>query len=290
MKHIQLSSPPNSTDWAKQFMDDSHYDTLWNEDVFLRKPDGSPLMVLLKNVIPTELNQSAWAGLGSFRAMGGMRATAAGSKMLPKKRLDGTYGKQTEVPKGWWVDSGVAGFFERSARFPYAHECGWNKNHPEKFARVIPLIKKVNDLFKEHVPERWKVQKDYADRTNPAWMISDTVYTTLTINKNFRTACHKDAGDLEAGFSMLSVLRKGEYKGCHLVLPAWRVAADVQMGDLILFDAHEFHGNTQFIPISPGAVRCSIVYYYREMMYKCLSPADELRRAKNRKPGDPLYE
>lgn len=290
MRHIQLESKSNDTDWTAQFVDASHYDQLFDEEVFVRKPNGDPLLVLLKGRIPIELNSMAWSALKSYNTKNGNRYIASGIEGQQKKRADGSMSKQSAVPKGWEVVSGVAGFFERSVRYPYCHPCGWNQQNPEKWARVVPLAQKVSELYREYVPERWAVQKEVCDRTVSDYVIPQTVFTTITMNMNFRTSAHKDAGDLPEGFSCLSVIREGKYSGGHLVFPNYRVAVELRTGDLILFDPHEFHGNTMIVPISPKAKRMSLVYYYRELMQLCLTPAEELAQAQKRKPGDPLYE
>lgn len=289
MRIIQLSSQPNKEDWSKRFVDKKNFDVLYNEDVLIQKPDGSPLMCLLKNVITPEINSLSWNILKKYNPITENRGVASGIKSAPRRKQDGTMSKVHRVPRGWEVISGVIGYFERTIRMPYCHSCSWNAQNPKEFAQLMPLIKRVSDLFKQHVPERWEVQKSYIDKTSPEFVITDTVFTTVTVNKNFRTACHKDAGDLAEGFSCMSVIREGKYLGGELVLPNWRVAANVQMGDLILFDAHEFHGNTQIIPLTKKFSRCSLVYYYREKMVKCLPIDDEVFRAKNRKEGDPLW-
>ena len=39
-----------------------------------------------------------------------------------------------------------------------------------------------------------------AKATHPNFRIEDTAFTTITINKDYRTAVHTDAGDYAAGF------------------------------------------------------------------------------------------
>jgi len=290
VRHIQLQSRHNDEDWKMRFVDKTDYDELFDEDVFVRKPNGDPLCVILKNVIPKETNALAWSVLKNYNVKTENRSIASGIEAEPRKKMDGTYSKTTRVPKGWEVVSGIIGFFERSVRFPYGHACAWNDQHPEKFARVIPLCEKVNELYKQYVPERWNYQKSVCDRTPKDYIVGDTVFTTITVNMNFRTSCHKDAGDLADGFSCLSVIRQGAYTGGHLVFPNYRIAAELRTGDLILFDPHEYHGNTQIVPLSPDAKRCSLVYYFRDKIQHCGPMKDELERAKNRKPGDPLYD
>lgn len=290
MKQV-LAKLKNKKDWSKQFVDDTHYDEVFRESVIAKREDGSTLMVLLKGAIDIDINARAWGSLKKYNPGDNRnRSTATGTKRELVKRMDGTLSKMSMAPKGWGASSGIMGYFERTVMRPYCHACTYNEKSPEKFSQIMPLVEKVNSLYKEYVPEKYAFQKSFVDKTPKDYMIGDSVFTTLTINKNFRTSCHKDAGDLPGAISCMSVIREGAYRGGILVLPDYRIAADLQMGDLILFDPHEFHGNTQIVPLTPKAVRCSIVYYYREMMHQCLPPEQELERVKKRKQGDHLFE
>lgn len=290
MRIIELKEPSLNKDWSSQFMDSKHYDTLLDENVAVFKPDGQPLLILLKNALDPQKVANAWRVLKKFNSKTGNRAIATGIEAEPKKKLDGTLSGVREVPKSWKVISGLLGSFERNIRMPYAHHCNWNRENPKAFEAVFPMLEQCSSLFKYHVPERYAVQKSYVDRTHPEWVIPNTVYTTLTVNKNFRTAAHQDVGDLATGFSNMLVIRDGLFSGGNLVLPNWRIAAKLDNCDFIMFDAHEFHGNTQIVPLSKGATRCSIVCYYREKMALCKGPEEELLQAKNRKPGQSIFE
>jgi isocitrate dehydrogenase kinase/phosphatase len=94
------------------------------------------------------------------------------------------------------------------------------------------------------------------------------VFTTLTVNKTFRTAAHRDAGDLDSGLSNLLVLsNNGNYSGGYLVFPQVRIAVNVRPGDLLLVNNHEvIHGNTPIVLEDDEAERISIVCYFREKM------------------------
>ena len=290
MKNIQLTSKANDDDWSMKFVDDADYDELYDEDVYVLKPDGSPLMVLLKQALSPQNTAKAWSVLKDFNTTSKNRGVATGIKTKGRTLVSGIVSKFNQVPKGWEVISGIIGSFERTVRAPLCRSCSWNSRYPAKFEKVFPMAQDVSELFRTYVPERYAAQKAYVDRTHPQYVIPGTVFTTLTINKNFRTACHKDAGDLEAGFSCLSVIKRGVYKGGNLVLPNWRIAAKLETFDLIMFDAHQFHGNTQIVPLTKDAERCSIVYYFREKMVLCKSPAEELKQLKARKPGQPIWE
>ena len=51
-------------------------------------------------------------------------------------------------------------------------------------------------------------QKEELDQANkqPHYKIKNTCFSTITINRNFRTALHKDAGDFSEGFGNLTVI------------------------------------------------------------------------------------
>lgn len=280
----------NNTDWSKQFIDAGHYDKVWSESVKVLREDGSVLMVLVKGAVDIKLNAQAWSVLKKYNPKTENRSVASGTDAVPRKKNDGTYSKVTRVPKGWEAISGVVGFFERTVRMPYAHSCAWNQKNPDQFKQLFPLVNRVNDIYREHCPEKWAFTDSFKKKTPKDYMIGESVFTTLTVNKNFRTSCHKDAGDLEGGVSAMTVIKDGHYTGGILAFPNYRIAADVQMGDVILFDPHEFHGNTQIVTIGNKSQRCSIVYYYREMMQHCLPPEEELKRVQNRKVGDSLFK
>ena len=166
------------------------------------------------------------------------------------------------------VNSGIAGYFGRYPRIPYKRATAYTEKNKDLFEMSFPFLKTLDSKFKELVPERYSNQKKMADKLDPRFRVSDTVFTTITVNKNFRTAAHRDAGDLTTGFSNLSVLTDGtkDYQGAHLVLPEYRVAIDLRPGDLLLINNHEaIHGNTELIG-DKDMERISIVCYFREDM------------------------
>lgn len=289
MRLLKLEKPSLDKDWSMQFMDDSHYDVLLDEDVKVLRPDGSPLLVLLKKAIDPQLAGNAWEILKRVNIRTENRSTASGIVAKPRKKGDGTLSSTTRVPKGWEVISGTIGSFERTVRMPFAHKCAWNAQNPGQFKQIVPMLQQASNLFGKYVPDRFQIQNSFVEKTHANWVVPGTVYTTITVNKNFRTAAHKDAGDLEEGFSNMIVLHQGKFSGANLVLPNWRIAVKLQSLDFVMFDAHEFHGNTALVKHTADAVRCSLVCYYREKMYLCKSSEEELEQAKNRKPGQPIF-
>lgn len=171
------------------------------------------------------------------------------------------------------VNSGIAGYFDRYPRIPYGRATAYTEKNPEKFAKCYPYMKKLDAKFAELLPKRYAVQKACADELDPRFRVSDTVFTTITVNKNFRTAAHRDAGDLHEGFSNLSVISKDgkkHWEGGLLVLPEYRVAIELHPGDLLLINNHHgIHGNTEMVELPNTPLqRISVVCYFREKMLK----------------------
>jgi hypothetical protein len=256
------------------FIQDHHYDEIIDYDCDGYKEDGSPLFFFRKNVIPASICEQAYKNLRTATAKGGNRGSAGGvppdrkntntmnlrydenGELVPEKttgktrgfkiKKDGTISRFHSAFQQ--VDSGIAGYFDRQVRFPYCRQTMFNMNKFDKFKKGYPYIKYVNDIFKEVCPTRYKAQEDMVNKTSPDFYIKGTVFTTITINKNFRTAIHTDKGD-------------------------------VRSGDVCFFDVHEFHGNTE-IKAKGNYERISIVCYYRKNMINCKSAQEELEIAK----------
>lgn len=165
------------------------------------------------------------------------------------------------------VMSGVAGFYGRYPRIPWGRACSYNEKNQEKFELAFPYLHKLDSKFKELLPERYAIQKSATRKIDSNFVIDDTVFTTLTVNHNWRTAAHLDAGDLGPGFSNISgVTKDGGWKGGNLVLPEYRAAVALQPGDLLLVANHTaIHGNTELLGDSND--RLTIVAYFREDLF-----------------------
>ena len=166
------------------------------------------------------------------------------------------------------VNSGIAGYFDRYPRIPYGRATTYTRDNYEKFALSFPFLQTLSKGYKELIPERWKNQKEACEKIDPKFIIPETVFTTVTVNNTFRTACHRDAGDFSRGFSNLLVLsNNSNYQGGYLIFPEYRIAVNIRPGDLLLVNNHEIiHGNTPIILNDEKAHRISLVCYLRENM------------------------
>jgi len=166
------------------------------------------------------------------------------------------------------VFSGIAGWFDRYPRIPYGRATSYTQHSFEKFKMSFPFLQSLDKGFKKLLPKRHAAQRAAADKIDPAFLVPNTVFTTITVNKTFRTAAHYDAGDFSQGLSNLLVLsNNGNYSGGYLVLPEIRIAINVRPGDLLLVNNHEcMHGNTPIVLNDDEAERISLVCYLREKM------------------------
>ncbi len=172
------------------------------------------------------------------------------------------------------VLSGIAGFFDRYPRIPYGRATAYTKHNWAQYEQCYPFMQKLASQFQQLLPHRYAAQVACADQLDPRFRVAgtQTPFTTITVNKNFRTAAHRDAGDLSRGFSNLTVVAKDkQWSGGYLVLPEYRVAVNVRPGDLLLINNHQgIHGNTEILPPAGKTLedmeRISLVCYFREKM------------------------
>jgi hypothetical protein len=143
------------------------------------------------------------------------------------------------------VFSSVLGYFEKTPFMGLpCRLTSYTQLYFEQYKAGTPYIEKIDDLFKKLVPDRYDVQYKRA-KGNPAFQIGNTSFSSVTINRNFRTGLHMDAGDLREGFGNLSVIERGKYKGGYTIFPRYKVGIDLRTGDFVAMDVHEWHCNTE---------------------------------------------
>jgi hypothetical protein len=144
------------------------------------------------------------------------------------------------------VASNPIGFYESSSNFcklpcRLTHFTRTNYN---KYNEGLPFIQRIDELFKKLIPESYERQLERANK-KPHLKIPETCFSTITINRNFRTALHRDAGDFKGGFGNLTVIERGKYHGGYTVFPQFGVGVDVRSGDFLAMDVHQWHSNTK---------------------------------------------
>lgn len=185
--------------------------------------------------------------------------------------------------------SAIVGSIDPGGTFKYCRLTAWTGRHLPEFELLRPALQEVAGLMQQHVPDRYAAQMAEIDRTHPDWVIPGTPFTTVTVNNTYPTGVHTDKGDLDKGFSTIFCVRRGSYTGGRFVFPEYRLAVDLADGDLVLMDAHQYHGNTaihcvcgtRLLGCCPDcdAERISVVSYMRTAMTACGSEADEIGKA-----------
>jgi len=144
-------------------------------------------------------------------------------------------------------------------------ETRFNMDYPEKFKKLVPLIKEIDKYYKQYAPEYYAKQRKKANQT--PFKIDGTAFTTVTTNVNFQTTVHTDKGDDEEGFGNLAVIEKGKYTGGETCMPQYGIGVDVRKGDVIYMDVHQAHGNLPIHLETKDAERLSIVCYLRKKIW-----------------------
>lgn len=252
------------------FLTDDSYDVIITEDTDAYDHQGNLLFRFRKGALSHETIKLGYESFKDSVKNSNMRGAAAGLKK----------DKMSSAHDYIGVQSGNVGYMDAGMMVRYCRKTAFAREYFEEFKEGIPFVKAVDELYKELCPVHYKLQKIMAESTNRNYVIGDTSFTTVTVNKNFRTAVHKDAGDFPRGFGNLCVYREGDWGGSYFVLPEFRVAIDLQNTDMLFVDVHRWHANSPYRNFDPerGDLRISFVMYYREYMHECKSPKAELKR------------
>jgi hypothetical protein len=166
------------------------------------------------------------------------------------------------------VFSGIAGWYDRYPRIPWGRATAYTENYPEKFAKSFPYLKHLSDAFEQMLPWRYNNQMEAAKKIDPKFLVPDTPFSTITVNKNFRTAAHYDPANMENGFANICVFsNNGNYSGAYLVFPEIGYAVDVRPGDLLFVNNQAgLHGNTELVLHDDTVERISIIAFFHEGM------------------------
>lgn len=83
----------------------------------------------------------------------------------------------------------------RKTKFLIEKETQWKE--------TLCLYEDIDKIFKTSEPEYYKKQKKEYNKIHKKLKIPKTNFTTITVNRNFRTATHTDKGDLQIGLSCI---------------------------------------------------------------------------------------
>jgi hypothetical protein len=241
--------------------------TIIDEDADVYTKDGKLLIRFRKNKLKKENIKSFYDNVIKFALnKTSNRGSAFGSKSKniydnPKimTNILGYFDKLSPIQKLLLKKQGKSiPITVRETRF--------NMDHPEKFKKLLPLVKEIDHYYKIYTPEQYKNQRKKANQT--PFKIPGTAFTTITTNINFQTTVHTDKGDDTDGFGNLVVIEEGKYTGGETCLPQYGIGLDVRTGDVLYMDVHDPHGNLPIILENSDAKRLSIVCYLRKSIWE----------------------
>lgn len=245
------------------YFDEKDADVIYDEDVDIYamvNGERKLLAKLRKNVIPADEIVTGWEGFHLAAGPSMMRGAAAGPI-----QTKGTYWKKRKPTQiqGWatryiqpdgtvskmrvnnQVFSAVLGYFDSHAgrKLP-CRLTTYTTSHFKHYKHGLSFIRALDACFKKLIPENHKKQKAAADE-KPLLRIEDTAFSSVTVNRNFRTGLHMDDGDFKDGFGNLSVIERGSYHGGYTLFPQYRIGFNVRTGDFLAMDVHQWHCNTK---------------------------------------------
>jgi hypothetical protein len=166
------------------------------------------------------------------------------------------------------VMSGIAGWYDRYPRIPFGRPTTYTRENPDKFSKAYPYLQSLSKGFEELLPWRYNNQKVASESIDQKYVIPETPFTTITVNRNFRTAAHYDPANMENGFANLCVISKNDnYTGAYLVFPEVGYAVNIRPSDLLFVNNQAgLHGNTELILNDSDAERISMIAFFHEGM------------------------
>ncbi len=250
---IIIAHKKNECQQGIQCYIDNKY-TIYNSNVTIKNSFGKILAIFRKNIVDPEI-VVAGRKLLKYKASTRSRGMAAGiSKKNKAINPNGGFGA------GNMVNSSIVGYTEANG-FYNCRQTMLYKKHKEFFdSDTMKILNYITKFYEEYAPDEYKKQKNFVDSINQNMRLGDSVFTTITVNVDFRTCTHTDKGDYHCGLGNLLVFDYNVYNGGELLLPEYEIGFNIQEGDILLFDSHEIHCNNEI----RGKGRISLVCYARE--------------------------
>lgn len=238
---------------------DEYISEIIDSDIDLYDEETGELIVSLRKNILIH-SDLALNHLGKMVATARGRSASAGqidpnSKYMKKRELVNTKGistsymvkgKPSKMKINNPVESSPLGYYESTRKLGLNLPCrltSFTKNHLSDFEAGIPYINELSNYYKYLAPTQYNNQKDRINQSEK-YKIGDSVFSTITINRNFRTALHKDKGDF-GGYAVLSVCEYGSYNGGLFMLPEYGLGINLRQDDIMVAKVHLYHCNSE---------------------------------------------
>jgi hypothetical protein len=218
MNFMQLSSQLSEKEASAlkgQKLTERHYTLLFSETVAVRAVDEALVAVLLKNVIPQTVLDEVMPHLATMKGDLSNRATVVRrGAQAARIASSGIPELRKTVPKAVLRAHGGQG--DQLGYFDYkkatvCRETSWTNKHAEVLAGCGPLIRYVDHVYRNTCPKHYQRQIAKVNEIDPGLRLGSTAFTTVTVNKNNRTAAHTDKGDVRDGLGCLTT--HGKFRG-----------------------------------------------------------------------------
>tara|TARA_R110002110_G_scaffold115166_5_gene285538 strand:+ start:1645 stop:2601 length:957 start_codon:yes stop_codon:yes gene_type:complete len=246
-----------------QHLDDGWIHHMFDEDCDIFSSSGEFILSFRKKRIDTLLRDVGFDNYKKLVASSRGRGASAGPivedagywknhKLLIKANgyttgyINGETGVQSKMAVNNSVFSVVAGYFDAMNTMGKNLPCRMTSHTQSNFKNYeegLPFIQEIAKYYEEIRPDEFNIQNERA-KISKDFTIPETPFSTITINRNFRTALHKDSGDF-GGVACLSVLEEGQYNGGIFMIPRFGIGINMRHGDLLIADVHQFHCNTE---------------------------------------------
>lgn len=260
MKTILVQRNKNPIALGKMCSLKSTHTLVENEKTVVKDETGRVIAIL----IPSALSQSeiqAGRNLIRYKKLTSNRTKASG---VSAKKVE-KYG-QGMMGTAVAVNSSVVGYMENTHLAACRQTVLMRKNRDFFNNDTMKLIKKISALFLLYAPTQHRKQAQFIKKINPNMRLGKTVYTTATVNVDFRTLTHADKGDFSSGLGNLAVFQEDgkKWSGSEFLMPDFNLAIRLHEGDVLFADVHETHCNAKRV----GGGRISLVLYARDGLAK----------------------
>jgi hypothetical protein len=245
----------------------AHADRNIVTSTLIMTPSTEITALFLKGCIDSDLCEDAYHVCKTVDDLIDKRPSAVGTESMPRINKNGRLGTYYVTPDPVMeilerdnVRQGLLGAVGGTSARP-AQLSALTRKRPKLLDQLRELIEEVDDIYVKYLPTFYAVQRSEVKKA-PKLQLWHTAFSTIYLARNFRTAYHRDSGNLKG--AMTALMPMGEFTGGELVLPRWRIAFALQPGDLLLFDPQQLHGNLPF-----EGERLSAAFYCERRIAGC---------------------
>src|SRR5689334_5258906 len=146
---------------------DDSYDVLLTGPVRVYRPDGALLCVYLPGAMAGHVSEEQYAVLHSLRSdKTNNRGLASGSRAVQVGTQKRSYSMH--------VSSSILGAFDPGGTYKYCRLTAWTGKNLPQWETLHPVLRRVADQMRDHVPDRYAAQMEEIGKTHADWTVPGT--------------------------------------------------------------------------------------------------------------------